>query len=84
MNSRQRRTLEAVFAHPTRSDVEWSDVESLLGALGADIKSGRGSAVRVRLNGVRAILHRPHPRKEMIKGSVEALQDLLTAAGVDS
>ena len=36
MNSKQRQTLEAVFAQPVRANVNWKDVESLLEACGAD------------------------------------------------
>lgn len=42
MNARQRRTLSAIFEMPVRSDVGWSEIESLLGAIGADLSEGRG------------------------------------------
>jgi len=51
MNGKQRRTLEAIFARPTRSDIAWSDKESLFRALGATVAQGRGSRVRVNLQG---------------------------------
>ena len=43
-------------------------MESLLSALGAEVSEGRGSRVRVALNGVRATFHEPHPRNEIGKG----------------
>jgi hypothetical protein len=63
--------------------VDWSDVEQLLLALGAEIGEGRGSRVRIHLRGVRAVFHRPHPRKETDKGSLSSLRRFLRAAGVD-
>lgn len=75
MNSRQQTTLSAVFDGPTRANVAWSDIESLFRARG-------GSRVRVALNGVRAVFHRPHPEKETDRGAVRSVRDFLTEAGV--
>ncbi len=83
MNTKQRRTLEAVFAQPTRHDVAWADVDSLLRALGAEITQGRGSRVRVVLGGRRAVLHQPHPQRTCLPGMVRAVRDFLSEAGVD-
>ena len=82
MNSRQRETLAAIFAEPTRADVAWSDIVSLFKGLGAEVTEGRGSRVRVALNGVLAVFHRPHPQKETNKGAVRAVRDFLVQAGV--
>ena len=63
VSAKHRATLEAIFADPFRAGIVWSDIEAMLGALGADLEEGRGSRVRVALNGVRAVFHRPHPHK---------------------
>ena len=76
-----RKTLQAIFEDPARSNIAWADVEKLLLALGADLSEGRGSRVRVFLNGVRAVFHRPHPRKETDKGAVKSVRRFLTEAG---
>lgn len=80
---RHRKTLSAIFDHPVRADVAWSEIETLLRALGADISEGRGSRVRIHLNGVRAVFHRPHPRKETDKGALRSMRRFLRTAGVD-
>jgi hypothetical protein len=77
------KTLESVFAKPTRSDVKWRDIESLFTQLGATVTQGKGSRVRVALNGVKAVFHRPHPRKEASKGCVESARSFLETAGVE-
>lgn len=82
LGARHERTLAAVFEVPVRSDIEWTKVEGLLKRLGAQVTEGRGSRVRVSLGGVRAVFHRPHPRKEMDKGSVRSMKEFLTRAGV--
>ena len=81
MNARHRKTLEAVFARPERSDIDWRDIESLLVALGAEVAEGNGSRVRVALHGVRAVFHRPHPQKETEKGAVKSVRRFLLEAG---
>ena len=82
MNSRHRRTLGRVFSEPPPVDLRWSEVETLLRALGAEISEGAGSRVRVALGGVRAVFHRPHPSPEIKRGLVRAVRDFLAAAGV--
>lgn len=82
LGSKHRATLSAIFADPVRADVAWRDVEALLRAAGAELGEGRGSRVRVALNGVRAVFHRPHPEKETDKGAVKSLRRFLREAGV--
>ena len=79
---RHERTPQAIFEEPTRSDVTWRAVEALLLTLGAELSEGHGSRVRVALKGVRAVLHRPHPNKELSRAMVRSLREFLTNAGV--
>ena len=83
MKSKHRKTLQAIFEDPVRSNIPWTDIESLLVACGASISEGRGSRVRIALNGVRAVFHRPHPQKETNKGAVVSMRRFLTEAGVE-
>jgi len=82
MNHKQRRILEAVYTTPTKPDILWNDIESLLSALGADISYGAGPRVRCFLNGVIAVFHRPHPERITNKGTVESVRKFLTRAGI--
>ena len=82
MNTRQKQTLRDVFEDPVRSNIVWTDIESLLRACGAEISEGKGSRIRISLNGVRAVFHRPHPQKETDKGAVKSMRRFLTEAGV--
>ena len=82
MNKKHRKTLEAIYADPVRANILWKDVESLFLALGAEISEGSGSRVRVALNDVRAVFHRPHPRKETNKGAVKSVRRFLQEAGI--
>ena len=70
MNSQQKRTLSAIFEEPTRANVAWAHIESLFGALGAEVSQSNGSRVRVALGGSRAVFHRSHPRPEIDRGAL--------------
>ena len=82
MSKKHRRTLAAIFAEPVRANVNWSDIEAMLEACGAEISEGKGSRVRIALNGVRAVFHRPHPQKETDKGALRSMRRFLSEAGV--
>jgi hypothetical protein len=80
--SRHDKTLKAIFAEPVRASIHWSDIVSLLAHLGAEITEGEDSRVRIALNGVRAVFHRPHPQKETDKGAVRSMRRFLLETGV--
>ena len=82
MNTRHQRTLDAVFAVPTRANIEWSAIEALFVALGAKVTERAGSRVSVVLNGTAEVFHRPHPHKEASKAAVRGVREFLTEAGV--
>lgn len=82
MNNRHKATLRSVFEDPVRANIAWADIEAMLKAAGAEVTEGRGSRVRIALNGVRAVFHRPHPEKETDRGAVKSMRDFLIAAGV--
>ena len=82
MNSRHLRTLGAVFARPTPSNVGWDDIEALLIAAGCRKIEGSGSRVKFENKGVIAAFHRPHPAKEAKKYQVEDARQFLEKIGV--
>lgn len=82
MNSKQRKTLGAIFSSPVPANIEWKKIESLFLALGATIIEGSGSRVSFILNDEKGDFHRPHPGKEAKRYQVKNAQDFLTKAGV--
>jgi hypothetical protein len=82
MASRHQKTLALIFENPVRSDVNWADIIALLQHLRAEISEGKGSRVRIALNGIRAVFHRPHPEKETDKGALKSMRRFLVEAGV--
>lgn len=82
LNSKHQKTFDALFQNPIRSNILWTDIESLLITLGAEVSEGRGSRVRFALNDIRATFHRPQPEKETDKGAVKSMRRFLTEAGI--
>lgn len=61
LRKKQWSTLEQIFKSPVQSGIKWADIESLIKALGGEVKEGRGSRCKFILNGSIANFHRPHP-----------------------
>ncbi|MBL8676118.1 MAG: hypothetical protein JNJ47_01645 [Alphaproteobacteria bacterium] len=86
LSKKHRTTLKAIFTTPTLSTIRWQEFSALIVALGGSIEaSGKtgGSRQRIRLKERRAVLHKPHPRPEMVKGSVESARDFLRSIGIE-
>lgn len=82
MGSKQQKTWKAIFANPVQSNVRWKDIENLFTSLGAQISEGSGSRVRVELNGIKAVFHRPHPTPETDKGALMSVRKFLCNARI--
>ncbi len=82
MNSKQAKTLKAIFTDPVLSDIAWKDIVKLFEALGATVSQGKGSRVRVLLNEQRAVFHEPHPERVTDKGAVKSVREFLVNAGI--
>lgn len=81
MNARQRRTLIAIFVHPTLATIRFSDIERLIEALGGSVTEREGSRVRIELCGEQWRCHRPHRGNEAKRYQVEEARELLQRAG---
>jgi len=82
MNSKQRKTLDLIFAEPLNGNIEWRKVEALFLALGAVRTERSGSAVSFVLNDVRVDFHRPHPNKEALRYRIKDARRFLERAGI--
>ncbi len=81
MKRRHQRTLELVFAHPTSGNIQWKDIESLFGELGAEVSEREGSRVAVVLFGEVRVFHRPHPSPNTDKGAIASIRKWLEQHG---
>jgi hypothetical protein len=82
VNSKQRKTLRAVFADPVSGTIEWAAIESLLISIGCELVEGSGSAVKFKHRKLIARFHRPHPEKEAKHYQVRDARAFLMLIGV--
>ena len=82
MNTKQKRTLEEVFADPVSRTIKWAAIESLLKAIGCRVIEGKGSRVKFEMNGIIASFHRPHPEPTAKHYQVRDTREFLTKLGV--
>ncbi|HCD3309358.1 type II toxin-antitoxin system HicA family toxin [Enterobacter chengduensis] len=82
LRKKHRSTLEQIFKTPVPQGIKWADIESLIAALGGEIKEGSGSRCRFLLNGSIARFHRPHPSPDTDKGAVVSVREWLESIGV--
>ena len=82
MNSKHRKTLEAIFSKPTLGGIKFVDIEALVVALGGEVVEGAGSRVAMHLHGGVKHAHRPHPGKEAKRYQINEIRAWLQAVGV--
>ncbi|MFO8041173.1 MAG: type II toxin-antitoxin system HicA family toxin [Sodalinema sp.] len=84
LNSKQRKTLGAIFASSIPTDLTWKELESLLKALGADISESSGSRIRLKIGDVKFVggLHKPHNPPYLPRYAIKSLRQFLIQVGV--
>ncbi len=82
MKNKHAKTLGAIFIKPTLASLVFSDIESLVVALGGEIIEGSGSRMAFVLKGKRLDAHRPHPGKEAKRYQVENMRDWFLTMGI--
>jgi hypothetical protein len=82
VNSKHRKTLEAIFAKPTTANIVFTEIEILLVRIGAELHEREGSRIKFSLKGDAWHAHRPHPGKEAKKYQVEGVREFLERNGV--
>ncbi|MCP8938318.1 hypothetical protein NK718_07310 [Alsobacter sp. SYSU M60028] len=81
MNHHHRKVLQAIFAHPVSANIDFKDVLSVFGELGAEVDNKTGSRVGVTLNGHNAAFH--NANHTMPKGEVMQVKKFLQDCGVN-
>lgn len=82
MNAKHRKTIAAVFAKPTLASIPFSEIESMLKALGGTVVEREGSRIKFEFKNEQWRCHRPHPGKEAKRYQVEEVRELLERIGV--
>lgn len=82
MSHKHEQFIRAIFQDPISGNIHWREVESLLHHLGATVESLSGARVRVVLNHVEGILHRPHHSNVLDRSAIKHLREYLAHARV--
>jgi hypothetical protein len=82
MSTKHAHLIRAIFQDPVSANIHWREVESLLNHLGADIEQLTGARLRVVLNGVENVLHRPHHSNVLNRQDIKHLREFLAHARV--
>jgi hypothetical protein len=80
MSHKHENLLRTIFHDPISANIHWREIESLLHHLAAEIEPLSGARLRVKLNGVEGILHRPHHGNTLDKSAVRHLREYLAHA----
>ncbi len=81
MSRHHANLIRTIFHDPPAHNLHWRDIESLLRHVGAAVEPISGARVRVKLNRMEDVLHRPHGN-ELDRQSVLHLRAFLGRAGV--
>jgi HicA toxin of bacterial toxin-antitoxin, len=82
MSHRHANLIRSIFNDPPSGNIHWRDVESLLRHVGADVEPISGARIRVKLNRMEGVLHRPHHSNVLTVGSLMHVREFLARAGV--
>lgn len=82
MSRRHAHLIRSIFHDPPSGNLHWRDVESLLKHVGTTIEPISGARVRVKLNRMEDVLHRPHHSNVLDQRSLLHLREFLARAGV--
>jgi hypothetical protein len=81
MSRHHTNLIRAIFHDPPPHNLHWREIEMLLRHVGASVEPISGARVRVMLNRMEEVLHRPHG-DEMDRQSVLHVRAFLGRAGV--
>lgn len=82
MSHRTANLLRAIFHDPPSGNVHWREVESLLKHVGASLEPISGARIRVKLNRMEGVLHRPHHSNVLDVSALMHVREILARGGV--
>jgi hypothetical protein len=75
-----RRTLDAIFRHPTAHNLDWRDVVAVMGELG-NVHEASNDSFTFEIAGHRHVMHKPHT-KDLTGEAVEELRHFIGKTGL--
>lgn len=81
MSHHNKKVLEAVFAHPISSNIDFKDLEHALIAVGVSIEEKAANKIALNMAGRSVIIHRPH-QHTLPKDEVATVRGFLIDCGI--
>ena len=81
MSHHNQKTLEAIFAHPISSNIDFKDMEHALASVGVSVEEKAANKVALSKDGRSVVIHRPH-QHTLPKDEVATIRDFLTDCGI--
>lgn len=81
MSHHNKKVLEAIFAHPLGSNIDFKDVEHALTSYGVEIEEKAANKISLNKDGRSVIVHRPH-QHTLPKDEVAAIRGFLIDCGI--
>jgi hypothetical protein len=82
VSQRHVNLLRTVFRDPPSGNVHWREIEALLKHVGASLEPISGARVRMKLNRMEGVLHRPHHSNTLDASALLHVREFLARAGV--
>lgn len=82
MSRRHAHLIRTIFHDPPSGNVHWREIEALLKHLGATVEPLSGARIRVTLNRMEGVLHRPHHSNVLDASAMVHVRQYLARAGV--
>ena len=77
MSRHHANLIRSIFHDPPSGNVHWREIESLLKHVGASLEPISGARIRVNLNRMEDVLHRPHHSNVLDASAVLHLRGFL-------
>lgn len=81
MSHHNKKILEAIFAHPISSNIDFKDMEHALTAVGVSIEEKAANKISLSKDGRSVVVHRPH-QHTLPKDEVATIRGFLTDCGI--
>ena len=82
MSRHHANLIRTIYHDPPSGNVHWREIESLLRHVGAVLEPISGARIRMTLNRMEGVLHRPHHSNTLDAKSILHLRGFLARAGV--
>jgi hypothetical protein len=82
MSRRHANLIRSIFHDSPSGNIHWRDIESLLRHVGVSLEPISGARIRMKLNRMEGVLHRPHHSNVLDASALVHLREFLARAGV--